>query len=84
VSRSPPPPPGYYPPLVPPIVWDFLGDRGTTEDGYRVSIRFGHHNRRWIAFVYPPNGDYHTGTAPSTVDAKRAAIEIIRKLRAGA
>lgn len=77
ISRSlPMPPPG------PKIEWELLGDRGRTSDGYRVCIFFGRASRRWIAEVWTPNDkSHHMATAPSTVDAKRAAAWLIHDLR---
>lgn len=64
------------------IVWGFLGETGTTMDGYRVTIWHGPRSRRYQATVYAPDGRSHPTDAPSTVDAKRAAQRLIDKLRA--
>jgi hypothetical protein len=64
------------------ITWGFLGEEGTTQDGYRVKIRWGPSSRRYVAHVWTPSGAEHETSAPSTVLAKRAAGVLIDALRA--
>lgn len=82
MTRSPPlPPPAGYSGAGPPVVWGFLGEEGTTQDGYRIRVIWGPTSRRYLARVFAPDGSEHTADGPSSVDAKRAGAALVDDLR---